>query len=341
MVHPKIIRKTIFPKGARPRISFRYSHIYCHLSLFEPRWQGHRLRFFTDWIIGCYIICSNCRLGTIVGVRPVHIATSHCIGLRGITGIAVKVTVYTQGSIWRFGTGCPQRPSVPTKKSARGIGQRRYRTVSSYRKTGFAVSPPELPWKTLRIISGSLSRGTKGFEEFIAVASGIDALGKGVNLILWKSQTLKDLPYLLRQVFGERRFVRSRLQTYPTIFPGQSYCRWSHLCSPLTTTRLAYWDAGFRLIEARISEWFAAVEVPKIDVSKCNHCRPTALDFQNAGIILHPLTTVADDPPVVHDDAGVSVRSARVGCDDNVSGRSLAHGHLLESFVMRQGTPKD
>ena len=77
------------------------------------------------------------------------------------------------------------------------------------------------------------------------------------------------------------------------------------------------------------------------NVSKEYRRRLTALDFHEAGIILHPLTAVADNPPVVHDNAGVSRRLIPVGCNDDIPGRGFTHGNLIESFVMGQGIPKN
>ena len=71
--------------------------------------------------------------------------------------------------------------------------------------------------------------------------------------------------------------------------------------------------------------------------------RPSgSLDFQKAGIILHALAAVADNPSMVHDDAGVTrSRFFPAGFDDDVAGRGFTHGDLREPFVMQQGIPKD
>jgi len=77
------------------------------------------------------------------------------------------------------------------------------------------------------------------------------------------------------------------------------------------------------------------------NVSEDGHRRATALDFNEARIILHSIAAVTDDSSVVHDDAGVSVRLVRVGCNDDVSWHSVAHGNFPEAAVMQQTGVKD
>jgi len=89
-------------------------------------------------------------------------------------------------------------------------------------------------------------------------------------------------------------------------------------------------------------DFHQTVVVPETNVTEGGHRRVTALNFREAGIILHPLAAIADNPPMVYDNAGVSVRPlppART--NDDISGRSLTHGDLVKSFVMRQRGPEN
>ena len=110
----------------------------------------------------------------------------------------------------------------------------------------------------------------------------------------------------------------------------------------MTAVGRASGSAWFTWVEARVGQCFAAVVVPETNVTEGGHPRVAALNFREAGIVLYTLAAVADNPPTVHDDAGVAVRPllpARP--DDDVSRRSRAHGDLVEPFVMQQGGPKN
>jgi hypothetical protein len=71
----------------------------------------------------------------------------------------------------------------------------------------------------------------------------------------------------------------------------------------LAATWLARWNTGFIRVKALIGDQMALVP-PHPNVSEKNQSRLAALNLNEPGIILHPLAAVADNPPMVHDDAG-------------------------------------
>jgi hypothetical protein len=108
----------------------------------------------------------------------------------------------------------------------------------------------------------------------------------------------------------------------------------------LAAARLACGHTRFIGIKAGVCQRVAPVALDA-NVSKECHLLPIAFNFKKAGIIPDPLAAVADNPPMVHDNAGESRRLMPAGFNDDISRRGFTHGNLLEAFVVQERIPKN